>query len=98
MRVLTILLIVMLAGCATSKVYQPQAITYQQMVGWKVTNADCPQIDYIISNVENSLRIKGLLYADPSTLNNEDRIYNARARAIVWSLRIGCSNPDRYTK
>jgi len=34
----------------------------------------------------------------PEMLNNSDRLVNLRIRAIIWGLRVDCSNPDRYKK
>lgn len=104
MKLIAILLATLsLVGCATNGVsytqnYTSPALTYEQMANWKVSNNDCPRIDAIVNEVERSLSAKGLLYADPATLNDQDRKYNAYARSIVWALRIGCANPDRYNK
>jgi type IV pilus biogenesis protein CpaD/CtpE len=90
------LLVAVLAGCATKQPVMPEAISYNQLAAIKVSNKDCKNIDYHINYVERQLKAKGLLYASPENLNDEDRKYNATARIIIWSLRIGCANPNRY--
>jgi hypothetical protein len=100
----------LLSACAATNrpmapVYQPwqprpQAVSYQQLMNTNFTMADCqyPTIHNRVNWVEDQLRMKGLLYADPDTLNDDDRLYNSRARALIWGLRVGCANPHRYDK
>jgi hypothetical protein len=91
------LLAVLLVGCASYQPYQSQqAWSYQQLSAFKVNNSMCPQIDYYVNLMETQLRLKGLYNATPENLNDADRQYNAEARIIIWSLRIGCNNPNRY--
>lgn len=104
----SLLLVIGLVGCADSKLtyigggqfnlqrFYP--MTYSQISTYKVTNADCSNIETIVTEVEQSLKLKGLLYADPTTLTEEDRKYNAYGRTIIWSLRVACANPNRYVK
>ena len=91
-----LLVAVLLVGCATSH-RSSQALTYDQLNALRYTNADCPQLDRNIQFIETQLRLKGLLNADPTTLNEPDRVYNATARILIWNLRIGCHNPTRFT-
>ena len=91
MKSLIALLSVVLVGCASNK-----AISYQQLDSIQLGDYDCPKIDQWVNFSEDQLRAKGLLYVDPTTLNDSDRLYNAKARIIIWSLRIGCANPNRY--
>ena len=93
MKVLAILAVLLgLTGCATR---QP-SVTYEQMASIRVDNNNCPQIDSIIAEVRNQLRIRGTLNKNPEDLSEEDRKYNEKAKVIIWSLIIGCNNPDRY--
>jgi hypothetical protein len=71
-------------------------VSYAQLDSTKVSSADCSRIDHWVNWAETQLRLKGLLYAEPESLNNEDRLYNQRARSLIWALRIGCANPNRY--
>jgi hypothetical protein len=48
--------------------------------------------------MKEQLRRKGLIDANPEDLNDEDRKYNATARIVIWSMIVGCNNPDRYKK
>jgi hypothetical protein len=99
MKFVLVLSVLALAGCAgNNRSYATQAISYQELESIKLTNADCPYIDSKINFFETQLRLKGILYADPATLNNQDRLYNMQARTNIWALRVGCANPDRYTK
>lgn len=95
MKLLVALLAVMLVGCATNRVNQ-RAMSYGELTSIRVSNADCPRMDAIINNMETQLRLRGLQDANPEDLNDADRQYNATARIVIWSLRIGCNNPNRY--
>jgi hypothetical protein len=96
---LTVALLVamLLVGCATSH-RSSQALTYDQLNALRYTNADCPQLDRNIQFIETQLRLKGLLNVDPTKLDEPDRVYNATARILIWNLRIGCTNPTRFSK
>jgi lipoprotein NlpI len=92
MKLLAVLLAVGLVGCASNR-----AMSYQQLESIQVTNRDCSQIDTIIQQMEQQLQAKGYAGKNPEDLaTEEDRRYNSRARAVIWSLRIGCNNPNRY--
>ncbi len=98
MKLTAVLLIALsLVGCATGH-RSSQALTYAQLDALRYTNADCPQLDRNIQFIETQLRLKGLLNADPAKLNEPDRVYNATARILIWNLRIGCTNPTRFSK
>jgi hypothetical protein len=93
----TLLVAVLLIGCATGH-RSSQALTYDQLNALRYTNADCPQLDRNIQFIETQLRLKGLLNVDPTKLDEPDRVYNATARILIWNLRIGCTNPTRFSK
>lgn len=93
------LVLVSLVGCASrggNSYTSQQAISYEQLQSIKVTSKNCANIDSYVNFVEQQLRLKGLTNVNPEDLNEDDRKYNATARIIIWSLRIGCNNPDRY--
>ena len=92
-----LLVAVLSVGCATSH-RSSQALTYAQLDALRYTNADCPQLDRNIQFIETQLRLKGLLNVDPTKLDEPDRVYNATARILIWNLRIGCTNPTRFSK
>jgi 5-bromo-4-chloroindolyl phosphate hydrolysis protein len=106
--VFVLVAISLLGGCASRQIaptslpgYNPQsAVSYEQLkqIELGLTNKDCRYIDQRVNFAEEQLRLKGLLYATPENLNDADREYNAVARIIIWSLRIGCNNTDRYTR
>ena len=95
MKLVFTLLVLCLVGCATSRVNR-QALSYDQLTEIRVSTADCTNIDSIVNNMETQLKLRGLQSANPEDLNDDDRKYNATARIVIWSLRIGCNNPDRY--
>lgn len=91
MRLLVILLVVALAGCATRP-----TVSYDQMASIHVDDNNCPNIDQIIAGVQEQLRLLGTLNKNPEDMTEIQRQYNEKAKIIIWSLRIGCNNPDRY--
>ena len=93
MRLLVILLVVALAGCATRP-----TVSYDQMASIHVDDNNCPNIDQIIAGVQEQLRLLGTLNKNPEDMTEIQRQYNEKAKIIIWSLRIGCNNPDRYAK
>lgn len=97
MRLLVALLVVSLVGCASRGPSTPTA-SYEQLKNTQYTYADCNRIDYHINYVEGQLRARGLVNVTPEQLNEEDRMYNAMARVLVWNLRIDCNNRDRFVK
>lgn len=100
MKLLTVLLVsIGLIGCASApRVPRTQTLSYDQLKSLNYTNRDCPQISEHIEFLEAQLRGRGLLNADPETLSEPDRMYNATARVMIWNLRIGCANPNRFSK
>lgn len=97
MRLLIAFLVVGLVGCASRGQPTP-TITYEQLKNTRYTYGDCQQIDYHINLLESQLRARGLLNAVPENLNEQDRMYNAMARILIWNLRIDCNNRDRFSK
>ena len=98
MKLTAVLLVaVLLVGCATSH-RSSQALTYAQLDTLKYTNADCPQLDHHVKFLETQLRLKGLRNVDPTKLDEPDRVYNSVAKDLIWNLRIGCTNPTRFSK
>ena len=89
-----ILLVVILTSCARPP--QPYTLTLEQLRELQVTQADCARIDLVIQRLEQNQTNAGVPRLDPSLLPEPQREYQARTRAAVWALRIGCSNPDRY--
>jgi len=87
------IVVLSLVGCANNPY---RSATYEQLDAVKVTNQDCARIDRHVNFLEEQLRMKGLSNAEPEQLADADRKYNATVRSMIWSLRIGCSNPDRY--
>jgi hypothetical protein len=73
-------------------------VSYEHLNSIRVSNLDCPRIDTWVNWAETQLRLRGIYGREPETLSNDDRLYNLRARSIIWALRIGCANPDRYKK
>lgn len=98
MKLITAIIIVLgLVGCASSRV-QPQGrgMTYEQLSAIQVGKIECKNIDQVVNEMEKQLSIRGIRNANPEDLNDADRMYNAKARIIIWSMRIGCNNPNRY--
>lgn len=96
MKLAAFLLVLGLAGCAVNPAQQNRAVSRQQLDSYPLSEGSCRNIDYHVNFAEEQLRLKGFLYASPESLNDEDRKYNASARIMIWSLRIGCNNPGRY--
>lgn len=89
-----IFIVLLLAACASKP--QPYTLTLEQLRELQVTQADCARIDLVIQRLEQNQTNAGVPRLDPSLLPEPQREYQARTRAAVWALRIGCSNPDRY--
>ena len=68
-----------LVGCATRPT-QPKALSYEDLTHIDVNRYKCKDIDWVVSNMEQQLRIKGLLDANPEDLSDDDRKYNAMAQ------------------
>jgi hypothetical protein len=98
MKLLTAAIVVIgLVGCASNRV-QPQGrgMSYEQLSAIQVSKIECKNIDQVVNEMEKQLSLRGIRNANPEDLNDADRQYNARARIIIWSMRIGCNNPNRY--
>ena len=98
MKLVAVIATLLLSACATRPTANSQAISLEQLQSIKYTNADCPQIDRNIKFIETQLRLRGLTNVQPESLNEQDRVYNATARILIWNLRIGCTNPTRFSK
>lgn len=95
MKLLVALLVIGIAGCA-SRGQPAKAMPYEQLKTIQYTYKDCENIDLHINNLESQLRARGLVRVNPETLNEQDRMYNATARILVWNLRIDCNNRTRF--
>jgi hypothetical protein len=94
----TIILVLILTACATRRPQEPPALTLtlEQLRMFRVTQADCAQIETLIPQLEANQTRAGVPRMDPMMLPPAEREYQARTRAAIWALRIGCENPDRY--
>lgn len=102
-----VLLTLLVTGCSTTTGYQDQpgvqyrvlsesAISLEQLKAIKVSDRDCVTVDKTISYVERQLQLRGIDSEHPERLSRSDAEYNTTAKIIIWSLRIGCNNPNRY--
>jgi len=82
------------ASSVTAQTYRPYSL--EEFTNLKISSAQCPRIDQWVEWAEAQQRMRGVYGKRPEDLSNEDRLFNLRARALIWSLRIGCANPDRY--
>ena len=98
MRALIIVLVSLnLFGCASTRTTsQARPMTNEQLSRLKATNLDCGIIDSRTAMVEEQLRMRGIANMNPEDMSPADRQFNTTARIYIWSLRIGCNNPDRY--
>ena len=98
MKLLAVLVAASLAGCASTVPRQAQPMSYQEVERIKVVDSrDCQNPDALINEMYRQLQLKGFLGKNPEDLaTDEDRQYNSRAKVVIWSLRIGCNNPNRY--
>ena len=64
----------------------------------RMTSAECSRIDQWNDFVDRELRNRGLANSEPENLVEDDRMFNAQAHILIWSLRIGCNNPYRYAR
>ena len=92
------LVALVLAGCSTTPYYTKPGVSQAQLASIKVSNRDCPQMDTHIAFASEQLRLRGLVNVNPEDLEEEDRLYNATAHILIWSLRIVCANPTRYER
>jgi len=91
-KVLALALI--LTACAAKP--QPQAVDLAELRQITVNTTSCANLDATIIWLEQQQREAGIAPTAPELLNEHDREYQARIRAMVWALRIGCTNPNRY--
>jgi hypothetical protein len=89
-----IFIVLLLSACASKP--QPYTLTLEQLRELQVTQADCARIDLVIQQLEHNQLEAGIPPTPPEQLAEPAREYQARTRAAVWALRIGCENPDRY--
>jgi len=69
-------------------------ISSQQMEQIRIVDSrDCPRMDQIIAQMYRQLDARGLNNRRPEDMTEEQRLYNARAKIIIWNLRAGCNNP-----
>ena len=78
-----------LVGCASTR--PAASLETLKTVNANLSNNDCSNIDRWVNYAEAQERAKGLLGKAPETLDDDDRLYRAQARIIVWSLRQGCA-------
>jgi hypothetical protein len=62
----------------------------------RLTNADCANMEQRIPYIERQLQMRGTWGHNPEELSEQDRRYNSAGKVLIWSLRIGCNNPNRY--
>ena len=97
MRLLAIALVLGLVGCASRAPYQPRTMSYSDIEHITVRDSDCSRVDQLTEDINRQLYLKGYTGKNPEDLaTEEDRKYNSRAKVVIWSLRIGCNNPNRY--
>jgi hypothetical protein len=73
-------------------------IPYEQLASIKVTQENCTGIDQNIDGVNQQLKLRGVYGKNPEELDEDDRKYNQAGKIIIWSMIIGCNNPDRYAQ
>ena len=86
------ILVAGLSGCSVLGNSMP----YSQLQSIRTTQSDCRQLDQNINHMEYQLKQRGIWGKNPEDLDSADRQYNSTAKIIIWSLRIGCNNTDRY--
>jgi len=91
------LLALVMAGANGQMLVYPK-LTYQQLMNLNYGPESCPYIDRIVNYLETQQIYWNVFNVPPEMLNNSDRLVNLRIRAIIWGLRVDCSNPDRYKK
>ena len=97
MRYLTLVLVLIIATACTTKPQPKPYLTMEQLRNYQVTQADCPNIERKVAQLEQNQQEAGIPRTAPELLPEPDREYQARTRIAIWALRIGCNNPDRYT-
>jgi hypothetical protein len=99
MKSLVVALLTLTMSLAHSQVmvYYPK-LTYQELMSLNYSYESCPYLDKIVNYLEYQQRHWGVYNVPPEALNNSDRLVNLRLRALIWGLRVDCSNPNRYKK
>jgi len=88
MKLLVAAATLLISACGTT------TISNQQMAEIKIIDSrDCPRMDQIIEQLNRQLAVRGLANRRPEDMSESDRMYNARAKIIIWNLRAGCNNP-----
>lgn len=89
-----LLIFLVLTGCAAKPT---PMIDLSELRAITVDTNSCKNLDNSVIWLENQQRLVGIpLGSPPELLSEHDREYQARLRVMVWALRIGCTNPDRY--
>ena len=83
-----------LTACTTKP--QPPTVDLAELRQITVNTTSCANLDATIIWLEQQQQAQGITPTAPELLNEHDREYQARIRAMVWALRIGCANPGRY--
>jgi hypothetical protein len=98
-KIIVALLVLGLVGCASTRPKPTSsAISYEELNSIQYTMRDCKFIDQRIEYIEKQLRNRGVLNSAPESLSEPDRMYNATGRILIWNLRVGCNNPNRFSK
>lgn len=100
MRIAVILPSLLLVACVQRTEPRTDILpwTNRQMGYVELSMQDCPRQQYIEWLLDEQLRMRGILNTEPEDLTDYDREFRHLARKAVWSLRVGCNNPDRYKK
>ena len=88
--------VILLAACSYKPI-EPRAVPLTELRQITVSDKDCLSMDQSIGWLERQQRLAGIPATPPELLNEHDREYQARIRAAVWAIRIGCANPGRYS-
>ena len=95
---LIVLVLLLMYNLAHSQVLVYQRLSYEELMQLSFTPGSCYEIDRIVNFLEYQQEARGTLNVAPEFLNNDDRLYNLRVRALIWGVRVGCSDPNRYKK
>jgi len=98
MKSLVVALLALVMASANSQVLVYPKLSYQQLLTLHYGPDSCPYIDQIVNYLELQQMYWGVLNVPPEALDNKYRLINLRFRALIWELRVDCSNPDRYKK
>ena len=98
MKLLLGMIACLLSAAAHGQMLIYKNLSYQELMEVNFDNSDCLQIDRIVNFLEYQQLLRGTLNVPPERLSTDDRLYNLRARALIWGIRVGCANPNRYKK